>query len=243
MPAQTSGGYRLPRAREPLYGEPQDCSDDCAAGQCARLILRPAPVRLRCQWQPSFKCRNRAAPMTSSSSRMVTVSYRSAVEVVVLHAALAPANGEATTRVSFSKPKSIHSGSDRNYSAVHSRFDAAGRLVAFYVAGLNMASPRTAGLFSGSPKSWGRVALANGVSFPPATAAPATMPARRMNPDIEASGNIAIRDSRWPGPAPQSPLDSGRQDRPPHFCFVESASIQYLHCLMAKILYFSQKGI
>ena len=42
--------------------------------------------------------------MRSLSSRVVTVSYRSAVEVMVPLATVAPANGEATTRVSFSNP-------------------------------------------------------------------------------------------------------------------------------------------
>ena len=47
MRAQTSGGYRHPRARESLYGEPQDCSNDCAAGHCARLMHRLLPSRFR----------------------------------------------------------------------------------------------------------------------------------------------------------------------------------------------------
>ena len=71
-PAQTSRRHRLPRAREPLYGEPQDCSDDSAAGQCARLMHHPVSARLRYRWQPSFKCRSRAVPMRSLSSRVVT---------------------------------------------------------------------------------------------------------------------------------------------------------------------------
>ena len=45
--AQTGGGHRLPRARGSLYGEPQDCSDDCAAGQCARLMHHLLPSRFR----------------------------------------------------------------------------------------------------------------------------------------------------------------------------------------------------
>ena len=47
MPAQTSRRHRLPRARESLYGEPQDCSDDTAAGQCARPMHHPLPSRFR----------------------------------------------------------------------------------------------------------------------------------------------------------------------------------------------------
>ena len=31
----------------PLYGKPQDCSDDSAAGQCARLMHHPLPSRFR----------------------------------------------------------------------------------------------------------------------------------------------------------------------------------------------------
>ena len=46
-PAQTSRPHRIPRARVPLYGEPQDCSDDSAAGQCARLMHHLLPGRLR----------------------------------------------------------------------------------------------------------------------------------------------------------------------------------------------------
>ena len=46
-PAQTSGAHRFPRARISLYGEPQDCSDDSATGQCARLMHHPLPSRFR----------------------------------------------------------------------------------------------------------------------------------------------------------------------------------------------------
>ena len=46
-PAQTSRRHRLPRAREPLHGEPQDCSDDSPAGQCAQLMHHPLPSRFR----------------------------------------------------------------------------------------------------------------------------------------------------------------------------------------------------
>ena len=46
-PAQTNRPHRIPRARDPLYGEPQDCSDDSAAGQCARLMHHPLPGRFR----------------------------------------------------------------------------------------------------------------------------------------------------------------------------------------------------
>ncbi len=46
-PAHAGGGHRLPRARGSLYGEPQDCSDDWATGQCARLTQHPLPSRFR----------------------------------------------------------------------------------------------------------------------------------------------------------------------------------------------------
>ena len=46
-PALANSGHRIPRARVPLYGEPQDCSDDSAAGQCARLMHHPLSGRLR----------------------------------------------------------------------------------------------------------------------------------------------------------------------------------------------------
>ena len=46
-PAQTGRRHRLPRAREPSYAEPQDCSDDSAAGQCARLTHHLLPGRFR----------------------------------------------------------------------------------------------------------------------------------------------------------------------------------------------------
>lgn len=46
-PAQTNRRHRLPRARESFYGEPQDCSNDSAAGQCAQWTPPPLPGRLR----------------------------------------------------------------------------------------------------------------------------------------------------------------------------------------------------
>ena len=49
-PAQTSRRHRIPRARVPLYSEPQDCSYDSAAGQCARLMSHLLPGRFR--WLP-----------------------------------------------------------------------------------------------------------------------------------------------------------------------------------------------
>ena len=70
------------------------------------------------------------------------MSYRSAMIVAVLLAALAPANGEATTRMSFSIAKSFHPESDRNYSTVHPGFGATGRLagrVATLACGLGAA--------------------------------------------------------------------------------------------------------
>ena len=45
--AQASCRHRLPRAREVLYPEPQDCSDDSVAGQYARLLHHPLPSRFR----------------------------------------------------------------------------------------------------------------------------------------------------------------------------------------------------
>ena len=46
-PAHSGGRHRLPRAREPLYPEPQDCSDFGAAGHCAQRPPRPLPGRFR----------------------------------------------------------------------------------------------------------------------------------------------------------------------------------------------------
>ena len=46
-PAQTGGGHRLPRAREHLHRDPQDCSYDSAADQCARLMHDLLPSRFR----------------------------------------------------------------------------------------------------------------------------------------------------------------------------------------------------
>lgn len=54
------------------------------------------------------------------------MSDRSAVDVVVPLAALTSASGEATTRVSISNAKSVHPGSDRNYSTMHPGFGAIG---------------------------------------------------------------------------------------------------------------------
>ena len=45
--ALANSGQRLPRAREPLYPKPQDCSYDCAAAQCARLMQHLLPGRFR----------------------------------------------------------------------------------------------------------------------------------------------------------------------------------------------------
>ena len=46
-PAQTSPRHRIPRARESLYGKPQDCSNDSPAGHCARLMHNLLPGRFR----------------------------------------------------------------------------------------------------------------------------------------------------------------------------------------------------
>ena len=46
-PALSSGGHRLPRAQVSLYREPQDCSDDSAAGQCVRVMHHLLPSRFR----------------------------------------------------------------------------------------------------------------------------------------------------------------------------------------------------
>ena len=56
------------------------------------------------------------------------MAYRSGLAGVLLLAVLTPATGEATTRVSLSIAKSIHPGSERDYSTVHPGFGATGRL-------------------------------------------------------------------------------------------------------------------
>ena len=83
--------------------------------------------------------------------------YRSAVIVAVLLAALAPANGEATTRMSFSIAKSFHPESDRNYSTVHPGFGATGRLAGEWLrwrAGSVRHSHSRLGPYAGVAATW-----------------------------------------------------------------------------------------
>ena len=46
-PLTCGNPYMASRRIAPTYGEPQDCSDGCAAGQCARLMHRLLPSRFR----------------------------------------------------------------------------------------------------------------------------------------------------------------------------------------------------
>ena len=85
------------------------------------------------------------------------MSYRSAVAVAALLAALAPADGEATTRMSFSIAKSFHPESDRDYSTVHPGFGATGRLVGEWLrwrAGLVWHSHSRLGPYTGVVATW-----------------------------------------------------------------------------------------
>ena len=85
------------------------------------------------------------------------MSYRPAVVVAVLLAAPAPADGEATTRMSFSIAKSFHPESDRNYSTVHPGFGATGRLVGEWLrwrAGLVWHSHSRFGPYTGVAATW-----------------------------------------------------------------------------------------
>ena len=85
------------------------------------------------------------------------MSYRSAVAGAVLLAALAPANGEATTRMSFSIAKSFHPETDRNYSTVHPGSGATGRLVGEWLrwrAGLVWHSHSRLGPYTGVAATW-----------------------------------------------------------------------------------------
>ena len=71
-PAQTGGGHRPPRTREPLQGEPQDCSDDSAADKCARLMHHPLPRRFRrCRsarsCAPQFYGNSDASPLDTTT--------------------------------------------------------------------------------------------------------------------------------------------------------------------------------
>ena len=56
------------------------------------------------------------------------MAFRTALVAGVLLAGLAPANSEATTRLSFSVSKSFHPGSDSGYSTLHPGLGATGRL-------------------------------------------------------------------------------------------------------------------
>ena len=85
------------------------------------------------------------------------MSYRSAVVAAVLLVAPAPANGEATTRISFSIAKSSHPKSDSDYSTVHPGFGATGRLVGEWLrwrAGFVWHSHSRLGPYTGVAATW-----------------------------------------------------------------------------------------
>ena len=84
------------------------------------------------------------------------MSDRSAVEIVVPLAALAPASREATTWVSFSNAEKLHPESDENYSKMHPKFGSTGRLVAFTSYAL-LRPPQAPPDFSPDPQNLGDV--------------------------------------------------------------------------------------
>ena len=82
---------------------------------------------------------------------------RSVLAVGILLAVLAPAHGEATTRMSVSFSKSFHPGSDRGYSTSHPGFGATGRLVREWLrwrAGVVRHSHRRWGPVAGVAATW-----------------------------------------------------------------------------------------
>ena len=155
LDGQGNQRVRLARADTRHSGRDRRASD---SRSCAHAVAQARiPDRLRCQWQPSFKCRDCAVPKRSLSFNVVTMSYRSAVVAAVLAAALAPSNGEATTRMSFSIAKSFHHESDRDYSTVHPGLGATGRLLGEWLrwrAGLVWHSHSRLGPYTGVAATW-----------------------------------------------------------------------------------------
>ena len=155
LDGQGNQRVRLGRADARHSGRDRRVSD---SRPCAHAVAQArVPDRPRCQWQPSFKCRDCAVPKRPLSSNVVTMSYRSAVVVAVLLAVLAPSNGEATTRMSFSIAKSFHPDSDRDYSTVHPGLGATGRLLGEWLrwrAGLVRHSHSRVGPYTGVSATW-----------------------------------------------------------------------------------------
>ena len=85
------------------------------------------------------------------------MTYRSAIALAVVLAGLAPTDGEATTRMSFSFAKSFHPESARDYSTGHPGLGATGRLVGEWLrwrAGLVRHSHSRFGPYGGVAATW-----------------------------------------------------------------------------------------
>lgn len=87
----------------------------------------------------------------------MTLAWRTALSVAILLAGLAPAGGEAATRMNLSIVKSFHPDSERDYSTVHPGLGATGPLVAPWLrwrAGLVRHSHAHLGPYVGVAAMW-----------------------------------------------------------------------------------------
>ena len=85
------------------------------------------------------------------------MAYRTALVAAVLLLGLAPASGEATTRMSFSVSKSFHPGEDNDYSTTHPGIGATGPLVGEWLrwrAGVVRHSHTRLGPVAGASATW-----------------------------------------------------------------------------------------
>lgn len=99
----------------------------------------------------------RGSPRVARTDVDVTAAWRTVLSVAVLLAGLAPAGGEAATRMNLSIVKSFHPDSERDYSTVHPGLGATGPLVEPWLrwrAGLVRHSHAHLGPYAGLAATW-----------------------------------------------------------------------------------------